>query len=184
VERRYENVKNRRKWFTLYTEGTLQCQQQLCTRRQHGPGTGQCGVCKRWFCREADKARHKCTSERDKPIEQQQGSVQCPTCGRRFRSKGGVAVHHCHCVPVRQRSHQLYHLRRPVRGVVGPSADSRDGRDTSVGKTGGSWHSYRKEQSNVKNASDDSRVKVVLQYIRADLVPTQSHDVTHPQPSL
>ena len=39
--------------------------------------------------------RHKCTAERQKPVSQQRGAVQCGTCHKWFRSKGGLAVHRC-----------------------------------------------------------------------------------------
>ena len=39
--------------------------------------------------------RHKCTAERQKPVSQQRGAVQCGTCHKWFRSKGGLAVHSC-----------------------------------------------------------------------------------------
>ena len=55
----------------------------------------QCDVCRRSFRRESDKARHKCKSEREKPVSEQRGSVQCQRCKRWFRSKGGLAVHRC-----------------------------------------------------------------------------------------
>ena len=34
----------------------------------------KCGVCGRSFRRESDKARHKCKSEREKPVSEQRGS--------------------------------------------------------------------------------------------------------------
>ena len=43
----------------------------------------------RTFQREQDRARHKCIEEQSKPVGQQQGALQCSTCGRWFRS-GGV----------------------------------------------------------------------------------------------
>ena len=52
-------------------------------------------MCRRLFRREADKARHKCSSERAKPVDEQRGSVKCDACGRWFRSRGGLAVHRC-----------------------------------------------------------------------------------------
>ena len=58
-------------------------------------GQVQCQECRRVFRREADKARHKCTTERQKPISEQNGAVQCPVCHRWFRSKGGLTVHRC-----------------------------------------------------------------------------------------
>ncbi len=89
VERWYEKALSRREWLSAYTEGALQYQQQLDTRKQRGPRTVQCGI---WFCREADKARHKYTEERNKLVEDQQGSVQCPIC---LRVEG--VWQNCHC---------------------------------------------------------------------------------------
>ena len=51
-----------------------------------------CGWC---FRRESDKARHKCTAERQKPVQEQEGAVECLMCGRWLRSRGGLAVHRC-----------------------------------------------------------------------------------------
>ena len=36
-----------------------------------------------------------CVIEREKPVSEQRGSVQCQRCKRWFRSKGGLAVHRC-----------------------------------------------------------------------------------------
>ena len=52
-------------------------------------------VCGRYFRRECDRVRHKCTAERQRPVCEQRGAVQCPTCSHWFRSKGGLAVHRC-----------------------------------------------------------------------------------------
>ena len=52
--------------------------------------TIECAVCRRLFRREADKARHECSSERAKPVDEQRGSVKCDACGRWFRSRGGL----------------------------------------------------------------------------------------------
>ena len=43
----------------------------------------------------ADKARHKCTAERQKPVQEQEGAVECLMYGRWLRSRGGLAVHRC-----------------------------------------------------------------------------------------
>lgn len=59
----------------------------------------QCITCRRSFRREEDKAKNKCTTERQKPICEQRGAVQCTTCLRWFRSKGGLAVHRCDISP-------------------------------------------------------------------------------------
>ena len=54
-----------------------------------------CEVCSRSFRREGDKKRHKCVSERRKPVSEQLGAVQCQSCQKWFRSRGGLAVHVC-----------------------------------------------------------------------------------------
>ena len=50
-------------------------------------------VCSRTFHRESDKKRHKCSSERRKPVWEQKGAVQCVACSHWFRSKGRLTVH-------------------------------------------------------------------------------------------
>ena len=55
----------------------------------------ECEVCSRKFRRESDKKRHKCLSERNKPVSEQRGAAQCQTCRKWFRSRGGLAVHTC-----------------------------------------------------------------------------------------
>ena len=44
---------------------------------------------------ESDNKRHKCVLEQAKPVQEQRGAVQCMTCQRWFRSRGGLAVHRC-----------------------------------------------------------------------------------------
>ena len=39
--------------------------------------------------------RHKCIVERQLPLCEQPGSVQCAKCHRWLRSRGGLAVHKC-----------------------------------------------------------------------------------------
>ena len=39
-----------------------------------------CEVCSRAFHRESDKKRHKCSSERKKPVWEQKGAVQYVVC--------------------------------------------------------------------------------------------------------
>ena len=41
-----------------------------------------CEVCERSFSRSQDLNRHKCKHEREKPIEDQKGAVQCRKCKR------------------------------------------------------------------------------------------------------
>ena len=55
----------------------------------------KCEACSRKFRRESDKRRHKCLSERNKPVSEQRGTAQCQTCRKWFRSRGGLAVHTC-----------------------------------------------------------------------------------------
>ncbi len=52
-----------------------------------------CSVCGRNFVWPGDLKRHKCLQERQKPVKDQQGAVQCGVCQRWFRSAGGLAVH-------------------------------------------------------------------------------------------
>ena len=54
-----------------------------------------CEVCGRVFRREGDKKRHKCVTERSKPVSEQRGAAQCPVCKKWFRSRGGLALHNC-----------------------------------------------------------------------------------------
>ena len=63
---------------------------QACVAREV-----ECLVCSRKFRRESDKKRHKCLEERSKPLCEQRGATQCPTCKRWFKSRGGLAVHRC-----------------------------------------------------------------------------------------
>ena len=44
-------------------------------------------VCSRSLRRLADKKRHKCVSERRKPMSEQLGAVQCQQCQKWIRSK-------------------------------------------------------------------------------------------------
>ena len=82
-------AQDRRRWREL----CLQCLavQQDCTQVKDVI----CALCGRSFRRECDKARHKCIAERERPIEEQSGAVQCPRCERWFYSAGGLAVHRC-----------------------------------------------------------------------------------------
>ncbi len=52
-----------------------------------------CSVCGRNFAWPGDLKRHKCLQERQKPVKDQQGAVQCGVCQRWLRSAGGFAVH-------------------------------------------------------------------------------------------
>ena len=59
------------------------------------PKSVHCAVCDRNFSRVSDRTRHKCTTQRQLPIQLQRGSVQCQNCQRWYRSKGGYSVHRC-----------------------------------------------------------------------------------------
>ena len=56
-----------------------------------GPKEVECTVCGRQFRRECNKACHKCSQERRRPVRQQEGAVRCVW----FRSRGGLAAHRC-----------------------------------------------------------------------------------------
>ena len=45
----------------------------------------------------AEKAirRHKCLNERGKAVCEQTGAVQCQTCRRWFKNRGGLGIHNC-----------------------------------------------------------------------------------------
>ena len=52
-------------------------------------------ICHRVFKSKAGLSRHKCAAERQLPVRDQPGALQCPKCLRWFRSPGGLAVHKC-----------------------------------------------------------------------------------------
>lgn len=58
-----------------------------------GGGGVVCNVCGRTFRRPGDLKRHKCVQERQKPVQDQRGAVQCVLCNRWLRSAGGLALH-------------------------------------------------------------------------------------------
>ena len=94
-----EATTSRAGWRAAYQVGMEEeTTKQHQMQRRVTPGEERqvkCVVCGRLFRRESDKARHKCKSEREKPISEQTGSVQCQRCKRWFRSKGGFTVHRC-----------------------------------------------------------------------------------------
>ena len=87
----YEATLSRESWHRMYGQEMDERQQSLAQAQ----GQVQCSVCGRYFRRECDRVRHKCTAERQRPVCEQSGAVQCPTCSHWFRSKGGLAVHRC-----------------------------------------------------------------------------------------
>ena len=58
-----------------------------------------CDVYHHYFARPQDKSRYKCLREREKPVCDQVGAVQCRHCDRWFRSRRGLAVYHCRMRP-------------------------------------------------------------------------------------
>ena len=90
---------SRSAWKTAYKQGVanlVEAQLASSTQRpQQAQRQFQCEVCSRSFRRDSDRKRHKCTSERSKPVCQQKGAALCQVCQRWFRSKGGLAVHTC-----------------------------------------------------------------------------------------
>ena len=85
---------DRASWRAIYHQGLQgqHSQQEVPTQPQNQVHCQECG---RSFRREGDRARHKCTAERQRPVCERRGAVQCPTCSRWFRSQGGRAVHRC-----------------------------------------------------------------------------------------
>ena len=91
----YNKAQDRGKWLKAWSQKLSDHQQVQEARR---PGTEKNVVwseCRRCFRRECDKACHKCTAERDKPVSEQIGAIQCERCRRWFKSRGGLAVHKC-----------------------------------------------------------------------------------------
>ena len=91
----YEEALHRKKWYQIYNEGLLHHQHERRRENKMAAKNIKCSVCGRCFRRELDKARHKCTAERQKPVQEQAGAVECPRCGRWLKSRGGLAVHRC-----------------------------------------------------------------------------------------
>ena len=54
------------KWKATYTQSTAL-----------GANEVKCEVCRRMFRRTSDLKRHKCSSERQKPVCEQYGAIQC-----------------------------------------------------------------------------------------------------------
>ena len=53
----------------------------------------ECRECGRTFSIQGDLKRHKCLDEQSKQLQEQQGSLQCLTCERRFKSARRLSVH-------------------------------------------------------------------------------------------
>ena len=92
-----EATSSRASWRALYWVGLESCR-EMRTLQAHAPVVVRdmlCQVCSRSFRRENDKKRHKCVTERQKPVYEQRGAAQCSQCLRWFRSRGGLEVHRC-----------------------------------------------------------------------------------------
>ncbi len=90
-DRWYDQAMDRSEWIHSISDA-------IADRRTSQPRqckTFCCDTCLRSFKRVGDLTRHKCTAERQKPVCQQVGAVQCLQCDRWFASRGGLAVHRC-----------------------------------------------------------------------------------------
>ena len=94
----YKTALSRERWSTTYQGLQNDPSQQEHAEQSQQPHQVKCLTCNRCFRRESDKKRHKCLSERAKPIQEQRGAVHCTVCQRWFRSKGGLKVHKCRSV--------------------------------------------------------------------------------------
>ena len=87
---------SRSRWRSSYKEGLKSLTANDNPEAQEDVANQiKCDECNRYFRRESDRKRHKCISERQKPVNEQRGAVQCTTCNRWFRSRGGLSVHNC-----------------------------------------------------------------------------------------
>ena len=75
----YEEAQHRKQWYVTCNEGLSRHQPDQQRRREMAPHV-KCRVCGRCFRRESYKASHKCTAERQKPV-QEQGAVEYLMCG-------------------------------------------------------------------------------------------------------
>ena len=94
----YKTALSRERWSTTYQGLQNDPSQQEHAEQSQQLHQVKCLTCNRCFRRESDKKRHKCLSERAKPIQEQRGAVHCTVCQRWFRSKGGLKVHKCRSV--------------------------------------------------------------------------------------
>ena len=91
----YDNALHRDQWYVAYNQklsNYQQIQQQQTIRLLRDVGCDECG---RVFRRECNKSRHRCAAERQWPVCEQRGAIQCSVCDCWFRSIGGLTVHHC-----------------------------------------------------------------------------------------
>ena len=92
----YDEALHRGRWYEAYNQGLSDYQQRQTRGLSRDVECDECGRC---FRREGDKARHKCTAERQQPVWEQRGAVQCTVCRRWFKSRGGLALHNCGSQP-------------------------------------------------------------------------------------
>ena len=64
----YGDAQNRRKWREVWSHRLTENQQAQAAGLSRGEKTVVCTECKRYFRRESDKACHKCTAERRRPV--------------------------------------------------------------------------------------------------------------------
>jgi len=105
----YADPQDRKQWYTKYKARAQNYQQSQKDGKRNAERSLECTLRRRMFRREAVMARHKC-KEREKPVCQQESAAQSPACEQWFKSRGGIAVHHCQpstselpSVPVSQR---------------------------------------------------------------------------------
>ena len=75
------------------------CHSVLCSEADEPRPLQYCELCQCEFRSAAGFKRHKCVAERRRPLQDQEGAVQCSRCDRWFASRGGLSVHRCGCAP-------------------------------------------------------------------------------------
>ena len=79
-------------WPVIGLSG-VQCVTRFYAWKQINPGPSSIVNCV------SVSSSHKCLAERRKPLQDQEGAVQCSRCDRWFASRGGLSVHRCGCAP-------------------------------------------------------------------------------------
>ena len=77
----FEEAQHRKEWYVACNEGLSRQQYDQQRRREMAPYDVKCSVYGRCFRRETNKARYKCTVERQNPVQEQEGAVECLMCG-------------------------------------------------------------------------------------------------------
>ena len=130
----YDEALHRGRWYEAYNQGLSDYQQRQTRGLSRDVECDECGRC---FRREGDKARHKCTAERQRPVWEQRGAVQCTVCRRWFKSRGGLALHNCGSQPdssTTTRGASNTHVRRGQRPVEVSSTMSQGVQCTDCGR--------------------------------------------------